>query len=528
VDPASPDCDDVVMRAAWTPTTASLAWILPGLLVFTATTALVVSHGFAGMYGQDSFGYVNYALGPLRDALARGEGPPPWPQPPGYPMAVAGISLLAGADGRIGLGISLVAGALVPLLTALLAAETVGRGLNGRAVLALPILAALLAALPGQLWQSSAVAMSDTLSVALATGAAWAACRYARTGRAGWLIVAAAAAAAAIDTRWVFGLVAIPITLVGLVGIGRVWRLDRPRAVRDAAVATVVAAAVVAPVLGPMARAVLDGAAVPFAADFGAYHWDPANALRTTFETTDGRLSYGLTSGAFYLGQAVAPYWFGPLGLFALWGAVWVARQGGRTAAVVLIGWPLVVLVFLAGSPYQNTRFFLGVMPPVATLIAVGLWRLASAVDTRAGTNRRSVVAALAVAFAAGWLVVAVVLAGRFTTAFIDRQVRDLAATRSLEAQVPRGARLVSMGPTGVFVYDGLPDVVELYGLDPDAATTLLADGRPSYLVIDPVAIAGQWAGRGPALTVEAIRAGRGLTRIDEAGSWTLYRIGSP
>jgi hypothetical protein len=84
------------------------------------------------------------------------------------------------------------------------------------------------------------------------------------------------------------------------------------------------------------------------------------------------------------------------------------------------------------------------------------------------------------------------------------------------------------MGPTGVFVRDGLPDVVELFDLDPAAATTLVADPPPSYLVIDADAIAGQWAGLGPARTVEAIRASRGLTRIDEAGAWTLYRIGSP
>ena len=124
------------------------------------------------------------------------------------------------------------------------------------------------------------------------------------------------------------------------------------------------------------------------------------------------------------------------------------------------------------------------------------------------------------------WVAGAVVVAGRFTDAFIVRQVADLTAIRSLEAQVPAGARLVSMGPTGVFVRDGVPDVVELFDLDPSAAADLLADGRPSYLVIDQGAIDGQWAGRTPARTVEAIRASRGLTRIDEAGIWTLYAIG--
>ena len=102
-------------------------------------------------------------------------------------------------------------------------------------------------------------------------------------------------------------------------------------------------------------------------------------------------------------------------------------------------------------------------------------------------------------ALVVAWVAGAVVVAGRFTDAFIVRQVADLTAIRSLEAQVPPGARLVSMGPTGVFVRDGVPDVVELFDLDPAAAAALLADGRPSYLVIDPGAIAGQWAGRGPA-----------------------------
>src|SRR4029077_7787383 len=101
----------------------------------------------------------------------------------------------------------------------------------------------------------------------------------------------------------------------------------------------------------------------------------------------------------------------------------------------------------------------------------------------------------------------AIAVAGRFTDAFIVRQVADLTAIRSLEAHVPAGARLVSIGPTGVFVRDGVPNVVELFDLDPARAAALLADGRPSYLIIDPVAIDGQWAGPTPARTVEALPA---------------------
>ena len=526
LDAPAGDCDDAAMRLASRPWSVSIARLALAIFVLLPVVALLAVRGFAGMYGQDSFGYIDYALGPLREALLRPDFPPAWLQPPGYPLVVAGWSLLVGPDGRIGLVVSLVAGCLVPVFTALLATETVGPRLTGRTALLLPLLAGLIAALPGQLWQSSAVAMPDTLSIALATAAAWAACRYVRSGTPGWLLGAAGAMAAAIDTRWIYGLVAVPVAFVAIVGLGRIWRADHGRAVLHALGATLVCAAVLVPVAGPMALAVLHGTSLPFAADFGAYHWDPANALRNTFETPDGRLTYGPTSGAFYLLQAGAPYWFGPMGIFALWGGAWAVRRAGPGAAVLLVGWPLIVLVFLAGSPYQNTRFFLSVMPPVAILIAAGLWRLAVAVDARLPPERRRLVIGGSALAVAAWVVVGAVVAGRFTDAFIDRQSRDLAAIRGLEARIPVGARVISMGPTGVFVYDGLADVVELYDLTPDGAIALLADGRPSYLVVDPDAIGGQWAGRRPALTVEAIRSRFGVSPVAAEGIWNLARIG--
>jgi 4-amino-4-deoxy-L-arabinose transferase-like glycosyltransferase len=517
------------MRLASRPSTPAVARLARGLLVLVVlvpTAALVASRGFAGMYGQDSFGYVNYALGPLREALLRPDVPPAWPQPPGFPLAIATASLVFGPDGRIGQLISLLAGATVPLTTVLLASETIGPRLTGRATVLLQLLAGLLAGLTGHLWQSSAVAMADTLAIALGTAGAWAACRYAHGGGAPWLLGAAAALSLAIETRWIYGLVAIPVTVVALAGIGRIWRLDRPRALRHVLGAAVVSALILAPVLGPMGVAVVGGDPVPFSADFGAYHWDPGNALRNSFVTPDGTLTYGPTSGLFYALQPVQPSWFGPLGLFAIWGAAWMLRRGPALGSVILVGWPLLVLLFLAGSPYQNTRFFLSAMPPVAVLVALGTWRLAVFIDARVPAPRRRLAEVVAVSAVAVWLILSIVVAARFSGGFIDRQVRDLAAIRAIEARVPASARLISLGPTGAFVYDRVPDVVELYGLTPETALALLGDGRPSYLVIDPSAIDGQWAGRAPALTVEAIRTGRGITAVATEGGWTLYRIG--
>jgi len=138
VDASNRGCHDAAMPVVSTRTSVWLAWIFAAGLVLIAATSLVVAHGFDGLYGQDAFGYVNYALGPLREALAHGAGVPAFEQPPGFPIVVAAISLVPGPDARIGLGVSLVAGALVPVLTGLLAVEAVGPRLSGRAVIGVP------------------------------------------------------------------------------------------------------------------------------------------------------------------------------------------------------------------------------------------------------------------------------------------------------------------------------------------------------------------------------------------------------
>src|SRR5690606_9210198 len=53
--------------------------------------AAIVLGRFDGLYGQDSFAYFNYALGPLRESLLRGEPPPSFFWPLGYPL----VALLA-------------------------------------------------------------------------------------------------------------------------------------------------------------------------------------------------------------------------------------------------------------------------------------------------------------------------------------------------------------------------------------------------------------------------------------------------
>src|SRR5712691_4644897 len=95
----------------------------PGLVVGLGAGAIAWRAGFDGLYGQDPFAYYAYAVGPLRESLARGQWLPPLYWPPGYPLLIAAVVGLTGPTPLAGLIVSLIAGASVPILTAWLCTE---------------------------------------------------------------------------------------------------------------------------------------------------------------------------------------------------------------------------------------------------------------------------------------------------------------------------------------------------------------------------------------------------------------------
>ena len=541
-------------RAAAHPFAGALA-VLPGLLVVLGGLAIVLARAFEGLYGQDAFAYTDYARGPLTVALSRLEAPPWFYWPPGYPILVALTAAVTGLADRAGQVVSLVAGGSIPVLVALLAREllasagtdaagayTAGAAPSASRRLVLPLLAGAVAAVAPQLWQSSVVGMADTSAAAAATAGAWAVCRYWRRGGTRWLALGAAALAFAIETRWIYGLVAVPLVALAFVGFRRAARARRPiESVREAAIAGLVGVVALLPAAVPMLGAIVSGQPLPFAADFASYHWDAGNALRSTVQTLDGELAYDQSGGVFYATQPIRRYWFGLLGLLAIPGALATLRRPTVASVAALLVWPALVLGFLAGGGYQNPRFFLAAMPPVAILIAAGIdliwgWRPRQGARTTAeaapppggtpGARALRLVLVLAVAaFVPAGLALNVAYAATYTDAFVSRQAADLVAIRSLARQSPADARLITLGATPVLRHDGRADVVELYWLDETSAPALVADGRATYLLVDMASMRTQWAAAAPGRAVRALELQPGLEPIGTAGIWTLYRV---
>ena len=502
-----------------------LRWLflLPPVLLAVAALVVLALTGFDGLYGQDSFAYFHYATGPLRQGLLHLQPPPAFFWPPGYPLLVALTSAIVGINPLAGQIVSIAAGAAVPAFTILLAAEMSKsdqpEATNRRWQL-IPLLAGLIVAVTGQLLQSSLVVMADTLGLALATAGAWAFVRYRRTGKARWLAISAAAFAGAIITRWIYGLVALPFALWSLVLLAR-----RPRrvALRHGAGAATVAATILGPVLVPAIAGLITGGTASFAGDLQVYSWSPLNALRRVFMTADGELSYTLPNGIYY---AIAPalwWYFSPaLALLVLPGLRAVLRRGAMPSAYLLVAWVAIVYAFHAGAPWQNPRFALAYLPPLAILAALGFAQLQSAAHQKIRQAATiTLVGGLALA-AAGSVVL--------TNEFIERKQNDVATVRWSERLAPANGQLLTFGLTATFQQYGRLETLDLSELGSAKIEALLSDGRPTLVLLDVPGIERQWTGRPPWVNYRSLRDGPGLVPLGVRNGVTLFlvRPGTP
>jgi hypothetical protein len=489
--------------------------LLVAALAVVPALGLALRAGFDGLYGQDAFAYSDYALGPVRDWLRAGQpsAPPTFYWPPGYPILVALASFALGARPLAGQVVSLLAAGVAACATAILASD-VARELDRERESApsvpawfLPLVAGTTVAATGQLWQSGIVVMADTTGLAAATLAAVGIARYGRSRRLVWLLLAAVGIAWATISRWIYGLVAIPFAIATLIYL---WDGDRHRGLFHGLVAAIVAVLIVAPVVLPALTNL--GGQVAFNADFQVYSWSPLNGFRREFPTADGLLSYRFPNGLYYLLAAALPPFLAPvLVVFAPFGLVPCWRGRRSPLAVLVIGWLVVGYAFHAGAPWQNIRFILAYLPPLAILVALGA-RLAI------GMTHRPWLVGAALAVGLVWTVVG---GARLTQSFLQRKNADLAIVRWVDGQTPSGARLVTFGLSATFQHYSPLDTEDVF----DAGTSDLTSDRPTYLLLDVDSVEHQWQGLLPDVTYRELADAGRLVPVGQQGGYTLFAV---
>jgi hypothetical protein len=475
---------------------------------------LAIARGFDGLYGQDAYAYFDYATVSVRRSILHGAPLEAFFWPPGYPLLVALASLVIGPNPLAGQLTSLIMGGLVPVFTALLVRELWPMDIR------LALLSGALVALCGQLWQSSIVVMADTTGLALATLGAFALARYSRQQKLAWLLVAAAAVAYATLARWIYALVGVPFAIYALWAIVQGVHQAKYTALWHAVAATLVVALILVPVVGPPLLGLLNHPADPatFAGNFQVYSWSPLNAFARDFFTADGHLSYAQPNGLYYASAPANLAFFGPLLapwiLLGLWTA-W--REWPRTALVLVLGWAAVVYAFHAGAPWQNFRFTLAYLPPLAILVAYGLTWAWRRLDRRVG--------AVIGVWAALGLVSMAVGGVRLVQGFVDRKADDLALVQWVETQTPPSARLFSFGPTLTFRHYASYPTIDLYDVTPSDLAINLAARAPTFVLLDEANVDQQWRDQAPYTNFEWLKAGPGLVKVGDRSGYALFRV---
>lgn len=475
--------------------------------------AAVVRLGFPfdGLYGQDAYAYFDFArrLGP---ALREGAPLPPFYWPVGYPAVVALLLPFSGGPGA-GQIASVVSCAWGAAATFLLVRELApARGVGPALV------AGLVVALSGAALRYGQMVMADGVAMGAAATALWLAARHARTGRGGWLVAAAVVLAWGTITRWMVGLLALPIGVFLL--------LERRRLRGDPGSATAVAAPrhlalAAAAALALLVPQLLASRTLPasFAEHQWLRGWSPANAFTREFHTPDGHQAYRLPVALFYLARLGWPDAFFPaLALLAAVGAWTLIRDRRWSEVVLLVGWPAAAWLFLSGIPYENPRFLVPVLPALGALSGLGFSTLRERIS-RCG--RRALALALCASIAAG-----LALGAREHARLVARKNRDLALVSWVAERVPAGATLLSFGPTLGLRHYGGRLVLDLFEQTPRGLDALVVDERPLFVLVDVPNVEHQWAGLSPHRNLEALRGGPGLSRAGGHPPYTLFRVG--
>lgn len=481
------------------------------LFVFAlaARAAAILLTRFDGLYGQDAFAYFDYArqifITPAGQAMP---GPFYWPL--GYPALAALFFRLSGISPLGAQAASALSGAAIAPLVYLITIEIespLPRAEAQQAALA----AGSIAALSGQLIQSSIAVMADAPALFWAALSAYGLIRHSRRDEARWLVIAAASLALAIISRWIFAGLIWPFGIYAIL------------ALRRAQAAASFRARFAAPALAVFLLAAIAGLHVSFSQRTPAplfthnwvVNWDLRNALQTSFDNPDGHFDYALPPALFYAQPLFHPFYLLPLLTPFAAAGLWLLR---RSPEVILLGgWAAALYLYLIGVPYENFRFGLAYFPPIALFAGLGLFGLHT---TRINNVHRAALLAAALALSAPFTV-------RGLAAFLQVKSREVAAMNYLAAHIAPRSTVLTFGLTLALDYYTDFNTVDLSEQSPGT----IRDGvsgewnPPRYLYVERENIETQWLGRAPAQNLRWLESSGSLREIGRLGTWTLYEI---
>ena len=465
-----------------------------GLLTLAGLLLLRWWLDFNGLYGQDSYDYVAYGSA-LKDWLG---GAPMsresfWPA--GYPMTGA---LLSYITGDIAFAFQLVSILSIAATVGLLA-DLARPYLRSLHAILLPL--AFVAASP-YLLRSGLTAMSDPLAVVVIAKALWASQKVRMDPKGPYIVLLIFLAAFGTWVRYPAG-----ILLGGMVLI-QVPLLLRNRAYFWPGFGLFLAAIPVylhfqlQPEIAP-GHHFLDT-------------WTADNWFRTSFVMEDGAFDYTRPNIIYALGAFYHP---GFLGVLAFLAPVAGFRWGGMTTfSRAMLVLTLLYLLFIAGIPFQNTRFLVVLIP----FLAFALFHPGSKLPAWIAQRPKWVTLGLCLL-----ILVNLGLAGYTNKSFWHSANNEVIMAEKAKEHHPK--RIFTFGMDGALRYHlKEAEVVNLWN------NTLSADEwqakyqpQPSELVLfNEVRFADQWEGKSPMRNWNYLKENFQMDTLAAfEGGWFLYEF---
>jgi hypothetical protein len=315
-------------------------------------------------------------------------------------------------------------------------------------------------------------------------------------------------------TRLVYGLVALPVAL----HVGTSWLVHRTRTPWwPVAIGGALFALILAPIWAPMILPGTGNVGLGYGGTFEVHAWNPLNALRNTFEGADGVRQYRFPNWFFYGSVFGREFFFTPLlAPFLLVGAWQAITQLHKLDAALILGWPLILLIFFLGDEYQNARFALAALPPMALLVALGV----QTVQTRLTSRWQR---PLHTWFTIG--MIAMVVGGFFHIGrIINRNNEDVATVRWALEHIPSGAQVLTFGLTQPLAFESKLDVFDLYAMSPSQLDTLI-DHRNTYALLDLQNLVTQWKDHAPGNNYRWLNNRYHLASLGELHNYTLFHV---
>lgn len=459
--------------------------------------------GFDGLYGQDPYAYYDFAH-ELGNAINDGRAPGVFFWPLGYPVLLLVTFTFVGDQPIVGQTLNIVLGAALPVLIYLLG-HLIGLKRAGA------LIAGIVMAVCGQALQSSLVIMSDMPALFWATASAISLTLYWKRYKqlTWWLVLAFALLSVASITRWIYLILFVPWGLsILILWRGRIhWK------------ALILAFLPVLMIITPQL------VYSRLTASPGLNHewtnsWALNNAFERQFTNVDGHFSYAQINAVYYAQAVYAPYFVAPL--LSLFIPIGMLKRG-LIWLVLLISWMILPYLFLCGIPYQNIRFILIVFPPVSLLVGAGMENTIELLQKSRTRHFVFHIIGFAIAtFGAGQTLIT---ARQNIQTFIERHQGDKAVAEWVAQSVPDDSTVYTFGLTLTLKHYTKLTIFELYYETPETLQARWVQGQDDYLLLNLWDIEHQWAGREPDIAYQWFFDVRGLTRLDQHGYYTLFRI---